>query len=163
MINPPAIRLGFDLSYPFARHGELFIRARHEIVSAFVWVPPAHCAGRVLRGRREYLARSPKFTVGRNLSSSFGARSGQSERSGRPRHIALMLFDLNVVRFERRSRLPQRNITVFSAPAWHSRSVAHWSVETRRVAVSQSIKCHRASFYAFARSGIRKRPWIMKR
>ena len=44
-----------------------------------------------------------------------------------------------------------------------SKSYAHWSVETRRAAVSQSIKCHRASFYAFARSGIRKRPWIMKR
>ena len=40
VINP-AMRLGFDLSYPFARHGELFISARHEIVSAFVWIPPA--------------------------------------------------------------------------------------------------------------------------
>jgi hypothetical protein len=35
------MRLGFDLSYPFARHGELFISARHEIVNAFVWIPPA--------------------------------------------------------------------------------------------------------------------------
>jgi hypothetical protein len=33
--------LGFVLSNPFERDGELFIRARHEIVSAFVWVPRA--------------------------------------------------------------------------------------------------------------------------
>jgi hypothetical protein len=55
------MRLGFDLSYPFARHGELFISARHEIVSAFVWIPPVAAGegysevdANTLRGRYNY-------------------------------------------------------------------------------------------------------------